>query len=184
MPESKEPCSARRAKVREGISRMCKSETSREELLWPEVLAPTAQGSFGCAGGFASESSGSAQDDRWGDLRRHRRALALLLYHYRVQELHHGPQARAHFFNQLLLLAGALGIEPLAPGLVLLDPVARIGAVLDFAQHLSHGLAGFVGDHPRTAGIVAVLGGVAHRVAHVVKPAAVNQVHNQLQLVQ
>ena len=40
------------------------------------------------------------------------------------------------------------------------------------------------GDDARAAGVVAVLGGVAHRVAHVVEAAAVHQVDDQLELVQ
>ena len=44
--------------------------------------------------------------------------------------------------------------------------------------------AGFRGDDLRPARVVAVLGGVADRVAHVVEPALIDQVDDQLQLVQ
>ena len=51
-------------------------------------------------------------------------------------------------------------------------------------SNLPHGLPGLLGDDSRPGGVVAVLGGVADRVAHVVQAAAVDQVDDQLQLVQ
>ena len=47
-----------------------------------------------------------------------------------------------------------------------------------------HRGAGLVGDHARAARVVAVLGGVRDRVAHVGEPALVDQVDDQLDLVQ
>ena len=45
-------------------------------------------------------------------------------------------------------------------------------------------LPGLLGDDARAGGVVAALGRVADRVAHVVQAAAVHQVDDQLQLVQ
>ena len=78
----------------------------------------------------------------------------------------------------------ALCVEPFAAGLVFFDPALRVGAVLNFFQDLAHGLAGFFRDDARTAGVVAVLGGVADGIAHVVQAAAVDEIDDQLEFVE
>src|SRR5581483_5421743 len=90
----------------------------------------------------------------------------------------------ADSFQELLLFSGALGVEPRAPGFVLAKPLARVGAVLDLFEHLAHSLAGLLGDDLGTASVIAVLGGIADRVTHVVEAATINEINDQLELVQ
>src|SRR5215207_7814698 len=67
---------------------------------------------------------------------------------------------------------------------VLVDPLAGEGSRLDLGQDAAHlGLGGVV-DDPGAAAVVAVLGGVRHRVAHAGQAALVHQVDDQLELVQ
>ncbi len=68
-------------------------------------------------------------------------------------------------------------------GLVFQNPLAGELAGLNFLQNLLHLGLGLVGDDPRAAGVVAVLGRVRDAVAHVVQAALVEQVDDQLQLV-
>src|SRR6266545_2862029 len=67
---------------------------------------------------------------------------------------------------------------------VLLDPFAGERPRLDLAEDAAHLGPDRLVDHPRPAGVVAVLGGVRHRVAHPRQPALVHEVDDQLQLVQ
>src|SRR5438094_869034 len=100
------------------------------------------------------------------------------------EKRHHLPQLDADLLDQLV----ALGVADLAEGgpalFVLRDPVLRVRAVLDLCEHALHLLAGRVGHNARTAGVVAVLGGVAHRVPHVIEPTLINEIHDQFELVQ
>ena len=70
------------------------------------------------------------------------------------------------------------------PGPVLFDPAAGVGPAADVGEDLLHRRAGLLGDDLPAAVVIAVLGGVAHRVPHVVEAAAVHQVHDELQLVE
>ena len=90
----------------------------------------------------------------------------------------------AHGLDQMLALLFALGDEVVPPSLVLLDPLGRELAVADLFENLLHLFAGFVGDQALSGGVVAVLGGVADRVAHVAQSAAIHQVDDQLQFMQ
>ena len=74
-------------------------------------------------------------------------------------------------------------VELRPAGLVLGHPALRVLAALDLVEHPLHLLLRLLGHDARARRVVAVLGGVAHRVAHVVEPAAVHQVDDQLQLV-
>jgi hypothetical protein len=75
-------------------------------------------------------------------------------------------------------------VERRTPGFVLRDPALRVLPAPHIVEQLLHRAARVVGDDLRAAGVVAVLGGVADRVAHVVQPALVDQVDDQLQLVE
>ena len=66
---------------------------------------------------------------------------------------------------------------------VLEDELLRELPGLDLLEDLLHLRLGLVGDDTRAAGVVAVLGGVADRVAHIGEAAFVDQVHDQLQFV-
>src|SRR3990172_1188303 len=85
-----------------------------------------------------------------------------------------GPQP-AHHSPQILsdLLYGVLGVLPLergvdgAAGLVLEEPLPGEDALLDLRQDLLHGLPHVIVDDPGPPGVVAILGGIRHRVAHI-----------------
>ena len=78
----------------------------------------------------------------------------------------------------------ALGVEEGAAVLVLGDPAAGEGAVLDVAEHRAHaGLGLLVGDDPRAGDVLAVLGGVGDGVVHGRDAALVDQVDDELHLV-
>ena len=83
-----------------------------------------------------------------------------------------------------MLLDLALFAEPRAPVVVLGNPTPGVVAGLDVAQDLLHRLARLIGDDLRAARVVAMFGGVADRVAHVVQPALIDQIDDELQLVQ
>src|SRR5699024_11155363 len=68
--------------------------------------------------------------------------------------------------------------------LILGDPLAGEGAVLDVGQHGLHVFLGLlVGQHPGTGHIFAVLGGVGGGVVHGSHAALVDQVDDELHLV-
>src|SRR5258705_3849240 len=84
----------------------------------------------------------------------------------------------------MLLLGFALREEVRAALFVLFDPLFRKAAVADLRQQLFHFVTRLLRDDARPGGVVTVLGGVADRIAHITQPAAVNQVHDEFQLVQ
>src|ERR671931_1276378 len=81
--------------------------------------------------------------------------------------------------------AGLAHAQEVRPALVVLgDPFAGERAGLDVGEDARHGRPRLRPDHPRPAGVVAVLGRVGHRVAHAGQAALVEQVDDQLQLVE
>ena len=74
-------------------------------------------------------------------------------------------------------------LEPAAPAPGLGDPLPCEAAGLDVGQDALHRGAHFRRHDLRTAGVIAVFCGVADRVPHELHPAAIHQVHDQLQLV-
>ena len=86
--------------------------------------------------------------------------------------------------SELGLLGLAPRVERRTAVLVLLDPRLGEAAVLDLGEDLLHLLARLLVHDADAGDVVAVLGGVADRVAHVVEAAAIHQVDDQLQLVQ
>ena len=78
----------------------------------------------------------------------------------------------------------SLFVEPRSTFLVLLDPVFGILAGLDIRQDAFHGLFRLIRHDLRAAVVIAVLRGVADRIAHVIHAALVNQVDDELHLVQ
>ena len=67
-------------------------------------------------------------------------ALLPRLDRHRIQKRHHASQLRADLFDLMVLLGRARLVELRAACLVLLDPVLREGAVLDFVEQLLHRL--------------------------------------------
>lgn len=65
-----------------------------------------------------------------------------------------------NLLDEGVVLPLAHGVEGGAAGLVLQDPVAGVGAILDLGQHALHLGLGGLGDDAGAAGIVAVLGRV------------------------
>src|SRR5581483_11078728 len=113
-----------------------------------------------------------------------RRGRRFRTHIHRVEEGHHAAQACAHFFEQLVLLTVAHRIEPGTTLLVFRYPLAGVSAVADFIQNMAHFGTRLVGDNARAAGVVAVLGGITHRVAHVIEATAIDEINDQLQLVE
>src|SRR5919197_3718338 len=97
---------------------------------------------------------------------------------------HHAAQGAAGPLDRVRGAGGAHAGE-VGPALVVLgDPLAGERARAHVGQDAVHGRPGRRADHPGAAGVVAVLGGVRHRVAHAGQPALVHEVDDQLQLVQ
>src|SRR3990172_5739257 len=81
-------------------------------------------------------------------------ALRLLL-----QPAHHGAQLGAYLLDRVLRVDSTQGQEAGPARLVLQDPLAGEGAVLDLAQDPAHALPDVLVDDARGAGRVAVLRG-------------------------
>src|SRR5579872_5874083 len=103
-----------------------------------------------------------------------RRGRRFRTHIHRVEEGHHAAQACAHFFEQLVLLTLADRIEPGTTLLVFRYPLAGVSAVADFIENAAHFGTRLVSDNARAAGVVAVLGGITHRVAHVTEATAID----------
>ena len=82
----------------------------------------------------------------------------------------------------MIALPLALGVKPAALGFA--RQLVRVRAGANLGEHLPHHVLRFGGDDARSAAVVAVLGGVADRVAHEAEAAAIHQIDDQLQLVQ
>src|SRR5207253_1410615 len=101
-----------------------------------------------------------------------------------VEPGHARPQRRTDLLD---LPIDVLTEEPLvvgAAGRVFADPLARELAALHFLEHLAHLVLHALIDDARTAGEIAVLGGLADELMHLGEPTLVQQVDDQLQLVQ
>src|SRR5579864_2745901 len=83
----------------------------------------------------------------------------------RFEPGHHRPQLGADRLHQLLFGSPPVVVEGRPAGLVLQDPGPGEGPILDFGEDLPHLVANLRADHPRPAGIVTELGGVADAVA-------------------
>ncbi len=108
-----------------------------------------------------------------------------VLVHHRalLDPRHHGAQLLADLLDRV---RGALGAHGLERGLVdpvLQHPVLHELAGLDVVEDPLHLGARLVGDHARPRHVLAVLGGVRHRVVHGRDAALVDQVDDQLHLV-
>src|SRR5262245_44731068 len=79
---------------------------------------------------------------------------------------HHPAELLADLLDRVVLTGLLEREEVLAPRLALGDPLVGEHPVLDVAQDLLHARLDRVVDHDGTARQVAVLGGVADRVAH------------------
>ncbi len=91
----------------------------------------------------------------------------------------------ADLLDLVVIGAGAQPLEFLLPVVaVLLDPAVGPDALADVGEDAAHRLADVVVDDARPGGVVAELGGVGDRVAHVLQAALVHQVDDQLHLVQ
>src|SRR3984893_12135023 len=101
----------------------------------------------------------------------------------RLDPGHHLAQPPAHFLDGAGRVALPHREEARAVRLVLQHPLPGELAGLDLGEDLLHLGLGPVVDDARAAGVVAVLGGVGDRVAHVGETALVEQVDDQLHLV-
>src|SRR5258708_7470010 len=90
------------------------------------------------------------------------------------QEGHQRAQLGTHFLDDVRALFAPLTLEPLAARRVFVDPAARVLAAPDLVEHLLHLFLRFGGHDARTAGVVAMLGGVTYRIPHVAEAALVN----------
>src|SRR5206468_11639969 len=86
---------------------------------------------------------------------------------------HHGPQLGAHLLDRMLRAALAQRREPAAPAAALGNPLAREAAGLDVGEDALHRRANFRRYDLGASCVVAVLRGVADRVAHALHAAAI-----------
>src|SRR5205823_9764906 len=107
-----------------------------------------------------------------------------LLRHLAAREpRHHLAELAADLFDRKALLLGTLRVEVRCAIAVLGDPLLRVRAVLDVAEDVAHLLTNGSVDDPRADGVVTVLRGVRHRVAHVAEAAFIDEVDDELHLV-
>src|SRR6516225_11629895 len=100
------------------------------------------------------------------------------------EEGHHFTQLAAHLLDFLALLGFPHGEEFLAAGPVFLHPLACEFTGLDLRKDLFHFRARLFVDDARTPCVIAVLGGVGDRVAHVGEASFVDQIDDQLDFMQ
>src|SRR6266481_793728 len=116
------------------------------------------------------------------------KALALVLRAVdeavRAEPRHEAAQLCADLLDRMVLGLFAQLAEVRRAALVLGDPLVGEGAALDVGEDLLHRGARLRADDPLAARHVAVLGGVADRVAHVGDAALVDEVDDELHLVQ
>src|SRR6266536_2370431 len=97
---------------------------------------------------------------------------------------HHRPQRPADLLDLVVAGLGAQAAEVGPAGVVLGHQLAGEGAGADLLEDAFHLRPDGAVDDPRPAGVIAVLGGVGDRVAHVAEAALVEQVHDHLELVE
>src|SRR5262245_7000195 len=88
-----------------------------------------------------------------------------------AQEGHQRAKFSTDFLDAQRTFVLTLRVEPLAACGVFLNPALGVFTRPDFLEHLLHLGPCRVGHDPGSACIVAVLGRVTHRVAHVVQAA-------------
>src|SRR5258708_15618352 len=81
----------------------------------------------------------------------------------------------------LLALAGCQEVG--AALFIFFDPRLGETAVANLREDLAHLVPRLLGDDARPGGVITLFGGVADGIAHVAEAAAVNQVHDELELV-
>src|SRR5713101_5970262 len=82
-----------------------------------------------------------------------------------------------------MLLALARGQEVGATLFIFFDPSLGKTAVANLREDLAHLFPRLLGDDARPGGIIALFRRIADGVTHVAEAAAVNQVHDELELV-
>ena len=100
-----------------------------------------------------------------------------------VDPVHHASQTEADLLDTMLAFATASRFEERCTCTILRNPLSGELTALNLVQNPLHLCFGFVGDDPRTADVVTILGRVADAVPHVAQAALVEQVDDQLQLV-
>src|SRR6185295_8485561 len=101
-----------------------------------------------------------------------------------IEERHHRAQLRADRLDRLILLGAPRRLEARRTGGDLGDPRLGERAAADVAEQTLHGRARLGADHLIARDVVAPLRGIRHRIPHVVEPAAIHQIDDQLELVQ
>src|SRR5919199_2150053 len=104
-------------------------------------------------------------------------------YFARVDKGHHAPQFAPDLLDRVVAVDLAHTIEIRPAGVVFFDPFLGEGSALNVLEQLTHGRSRLLGDDPGAGGVVAVLGRIADRVAHIVEATLVEEVDDQLQLV-
>src|SRR5207253_4238659 len=96
-----------------------------------------------------------------------------------IEPGHHGSQFAPDNFDLMLRVGATHSLEARTTGLVFEDPARGKSAVLDFLQDAAHFVAGTFVNDTRTRDIVAVLGSIADRVAHVAHTTLVHEIYNE-----
>ena len=100
-----------------------------------------------------------------------------------LEEGHHGAEFFAYALYWVAGVFFAEAVEARAAFVVFGYPLAGEAAVLYVGQDLLHILLDALVYDYGAAGVVAVLGGVANGVAHILEAALVEEVHYELELV-
>ena len=97
---------------------------------------------------------------------------------------HQTSQSATDFLQLQAPVATAHGLEGGRSGAIFQNPLAGKLPRLNFVENTLHLGPRFLGDHPRPAAVITVLGGVGDTVAHVIEPTLVEQVDDQLELME
>src|SRR6266516_3775789 len=116
-----------------------------------------------------------------GLLRRCRLLLGALAF---FSPRHHGAQPRADLLDRVLLRFAPQLSEPWRTGAAFRDPFFRERPAADVGEQPPHLLTHRRADDAVAARQIAVFGGIADRMPHEAETAAVDEIHDELQLVQ
>src|SRR5581483_48813 len=100
-----------------------------------------------------------------------------------MQPGHHGPQIATNLLYLMLRTRAPHSQEAGTTGLILQNPARGERAILNFTQYVVHLLAYMLIDDARAGDVIAIFGGIADGVAHIVHTTLIEQIDDQFHLV-